>query len=180
MAGLASGRPFALWLPAHLADSSCCSSLPELEKTWQRQLVDMPSQTALPSNSWTGIAERSMPSRHRRLTAAMRLPLGSAASAYGWMPQVGQKRCSMACLLKVQVLAASSGVRKTRSLRGTNRSNEPLREQIEQLQDKARLAGRCGALPEVHRTMPLPGCRRRTEALAVEARLIKTANTFLA
>jgi hypothetical protein len=76
------------------------------------------------------------------LTAAMRLPLGSAASAYGWMPQVGQKRCSMACLLKVQVLAASSGVRKTRSLRGTNRSNEPLREQIEQLQDKARMAGR--------------------------------------
>ena len=179
MAGLASGRPFALWLPAHLADSRCCSSLPELEKTWQRQLVDMPSQTALPSNSWTGIAERSMPSSHRRLTAAMRLPLGSAASAYGWMPQVGQKRCSMACLSKVQVLAASSGVRKTRSLRGTNRSNEPLRGSNSCKTRRGWLAG-CGALPEVHRTMPLPGCRRRTEALAVEARLIKTANTFLA
>ena len=40
----------------------------------------------------------------------------------------------MACLLKVYVLAASSGVSKVRLSRGTNQSNEPLREQIEQLQ----------------------------------------------
>ena len=36
-----------------------------------------------------------------------------------------------------------------------------------------------GALLGVYRAIPLVGCRRCTEALAIEARLIKTANALL-
>src|SRR3990167_5276859 len=53
------------------------------------------------------------------------------------MPQTGQKRWRIACLLNRYVEAASSGVFRTRLARGTNQSSEPLREQMEQLQASA-------------------------------------------
>src|SRR5688572_18797925 len=59
------------------------------------------SQSERPSKCLTGSLARSMPSRQRALTAAMSLPEGSAASPCVWMPQFGQKRCLIRCLLKV-------------------------------------------------------------------------------
>ena len=53
------------------------------------------------------------------------------------VPHLGQKRCRMTCLLNVYVLAAASGVFRLKLCRGTNQSSDPLREQMEQLQDRA-------------------------------------------
>src|SRR5207342_3816450 len=50
------------------------------------------------------------------------------------MPQVGQKWCSMTCLLNLYVAWADSGVRSTSLSRGTNHSNDARRPHIEQLQ----------------------------------------------
>lgn len=53
------------------------------------------------------------------------------------MPQVGQKRCLIACLLKVYELAAPSEFFNLRLSFGTNQSSEPFREQMEQLHERA-------------------------------------------
>jgi len=50
------------------------------------------------------------------------------------MPQVGQKRSLITCLLNRYVAAADSSVSRRRPARGTNHSSEPLREHMEQLQ----------------------------------------------
>jgi hypothetical protein len=55
------------------------------------------------------------------------------------MPQTGQKRCLIACLLKVYVAAALSGVSRQSLSRGTNHISVPLRWQMEQLQAMAPL-----------------------------------------
>src|SRR3546814_16790909 len=78
-----------------------------------------------------------MPSMQRMLIAAIALPFGSVPSPKGWMPQVAQKRCLIACLLNVYVDSSSSPA-VTRSVsRGTNHNSQTLRWQIEQLHDAA-------------------------------------------
>src|SRR5688572_22659008 len=60
-----------------------------------------PIQSERPSKCLTGSLARSIPSRQRALTAAIGLPEGSEASPCVWMPQFGQKRCLILCLLNV-------------------------------------------------------------------------------
>ena len=58
-------------------------------------------QKLRPSTGTRLSSASSTPSRQRTLIAAIALPSGAWPSPNGAQPQVGQKRCSMTCLLKV-------------------------------------------------------------------------------